>query len=147
MAAENLAKGEIAVLCLAREGVSMKSNDLLRAPEVRSFYKSDRPTRPGGDDKKWGVDRVMSSRILATGNSLSDPGAAMSARRAFPLRTLMVCFTVWLIATEVLIFDQIKFDAKAELLDQAARALRGPQVMVPTERPSNRPSGAKMERL
>jgi len=93
------------------------------------------------------VDRVMSSRIPATGDSLSDPGVAMSARRAFPLRTLMVCFTVWLMATEVLIFDQIKFDAKAELLEQAARALRGPQVMTPTERPSNLPSGAKMETL
>ena len=90
---------------------------------------------------------MMSSRILATGDSLSDPGAAISARRSFPLRTLMVCFTVWLIATEVLIFDQIKFDAKVELLEQAARALREPQFMAPTERPSNLPSGAKMERL
>jgi hypothetical protein len=89
----------------------------------------------------------MNSSILATDDSLSDPGAAMSARRSFPLRTLMVCFTVWLIATEVLIFDQIKFDAKTELLEQAGRALREPQVMVPTERPSNLPSGAKMERL
>ena len=71
----------------------------------------------------------------------------MPARRAFPLRTLMVCFTVWLIATEVLVFDKIKFDAKAELLEQAARALRGPQVMAPTERPSHLPSGAKMETL
>ena len=71
---------------------------------------------------------MMSSRILATGDSLSDPGAAMSARRPFPLRTLMVCFTAWLIATEVLIFDQIKFDAKVELLEQAARALREPQL-------------------
>lgn len=87
------------------------------------------------------------SRILPAGDSLSDPGAVMSARRAFPLRTLMVCFTVWLIATEILIFDQIKFDAKAELLEQAARALRGPQVMAPTERPSNLPSGAKMGTL
>lgn len=94
-----------------------------------------------------GVDRVMSSRMLATGDSLSDPGSAMSARRSFPLRTLMVCFTVWLIATEALIFDQIKFDAKAELLEQAARALPEPRVMVPTERPSSLPSGAKMERL
>jgi len=76
-----------------------------------------------------------------------DSAVAVSNRRSFPLGTLMVCFTIWLIATEVLIFDQIKFDAKAELLEQAARALRGPQVMVPTERPSNRPSGAKMERL
>ena len=89
----------------------------------------------------------MSSRILATGDSQSDPGAVMSARRSFPLRTLMVCFTVWLIATEILIFDQIKFDAKAELLEQAERALPGPQVMAPTERPSNLPNNAKMERL
>ena len=93
------------------------------------------------------VDRLMSSRVVVTGDSLSDPGAAMPARRAFPLRTLMVCFTLWLIATEVLIFDQIKFEAKAELLEQTARALRGPQVMVPPERPSNLQSGAKMERL
>ena len=85
----------------------------------------------------------MSNRILATGDSLSEPGVAMAARQAFPLRTLMVCFTVWLIATEVLVFDQIKFDAKAELLEQAARALHTPQVLVPTERPN----GAKMERL
>ncbi len=77
---------------------------------------------------------MMSSRILATGDSLSDLGAATSARRPFPLRTLMVCFTVWLIATEVLIFDQIKFDAKAELLEQAARALRGPLRDVPRQR-------------
>jgi len=140
-------KGKIAVLCRARERVSMKSNDPRRASEVCSFCKSDRPDATGRGRQGMEVDRVMSSRILTTGDSLSDPGAAMSARRAFPLRTLMVCFTVWLIATEVLIFDQIKFDAKAELLEQAARALRGPQVMVPTERPSNLPSGAKMERL
>ena len=90
---------------------------------------------------------MVSSRIVATGDSVSDTGAEMPARRVFPLRTLMVCFTVWLIATEVLIFDQIKFDAKAELLEQAGRVLRGPRVMVPNERPSNLPSGAKMERL
>ena len=93
------------------------------------------------------VDRLMSSRVLATGDSPSDPGAGLPARRAFPLRTLMVCFTIWLIATEVLIFDQIKFDAKAELLEQAARTLHGPQVMIPPERPSNLPSGAKLQRL
>ena len=39
----------------------------------------------------------------------------------FPLRTLVVCFTVWLIATEVLVFDQIKFDTRTHLLEQAAR--------------------------
>ena len=65
----------------------------------------------------------------------------------FPVRTLMVCFTIWLIVTEVMVFDQLKFDAKAELLNQAARALRGSQLMVPSERPSNLPGNAGMEKL
>jgi hypothetical protein len=64
----------------------------------------------------------------------------------FPLRTLMVCFTIWLIATEVLVFDQVKFNAKTDLLEQAARALHGPEVVVPSERRSNLPS-ARMENL
>jgi hypothetical protein len=72
---------------------------------------------------------------------------AVSRRRSFPLRTLMVCFTVWLIATEVLIFDQIKFSVRTELLEQATRAIRGPQQLVPTQRPSNLPGNAKMESL
>jgi hypothetical protein len=67
--------------------------------------------------------------------------------RAFPLRTLMVCFTTWLIATEILVFDQVRFNANAELLQQAARALRGPEVVVPSERPSDFPSDAKMHKL
>jgi hypothetical protein len=53
---------------------------------------------------------------------------------------------MWLIATEVLVFNQIKFNAKAELLEQAARALHGPEVVVPNDRPSNRP-GARMQNL
>jgi hypothetical protein len=65
----------------------------------------------------------------------------------FPLHTIMVCFTIWLIATEILVFDEIKFNARTELLHQAARALRGPQLIVPSERPSNVPSDAKMEKL
>jgi hypothetical protein len=76
-----------------------------------------------------------------------DPAAAVSNRRSFPLRTLMVCFTIWLIATEVLIFDQIKFNVRIELLEQATRAIRGPQLLVPTERPSHLPGDAKMEKL
>jgi hypothetical protein len=59
----------------------------------------------------------------------------------------MVCFTIWLIATEGMFFDQLKFDAKAELLNQAARALRGSQLMAPSERPSNLPGDASMEKL
>ena len=67
--------------------------------------------------------------------------------RLIPLRTLIVCFTIWLIATEVLVSDQVKFNAKAELLDQATRALRGSQLTVPGERLSNLSGDARMEKL
>jgi hypothetical protein len=76
-----------------------------------------------------------------------DTAVAVSNRRSFPLRTLMVCLTIWLIATEVLIFDQIKFTVRTELLQQAARAIRGPQLSVPAKRPSNLPGDAKMQSL
>jgi hypothetical protein len=59
----------------------------------------------------------------------------------------MVCSTIWVIATEVLIFDQIKFNVRAELLEQATRAIHGSQLLVPTERQSNLPGNAKMEKL
>src|SRR2546423_1737869 len=67
--------------------------------------------------------------------------------RGFPLRTLVVCFTVWLIATELLVFDQIKFDTRTHLLEQAARGFHGAEVIVPNERPSHVPSGANMQTL
>jgi hypothetical protein len=81
------------------------------------------------------------------GDPLSHSEAPIPRRRSFPLGTLMVCFTTWLIATEVLVFDEIKFNAKAQLLEQTARALRGSQLLVPTEPQSNLPSDAKMEKL
>jgi hypothetical protein len=88
---------------------------------------------------------------MKTSESLTasdDFSAAALNRRSFPLHTLMICFTVWLIATEVLIFDQIKFNAKTELLEQATRTIRGSQQLVPTERSSNHlQADAKMERL
>ena len=59
----------------------------------------------------------------------------------------MVCFTIWLIVTEVLVFDQLKFSAKAELLHQAERALRGSQLTAPKERPSKLPGGASIGKL
>ena len=67
--------------------------------------------------------------------------------KPFPLRTLMVCFTIWLIATEILVFDQARFNANAELLQQAARALRGPEVLVPSERPAHPQSDVRMQQL
>jgi hypothetical protein len=75
-----------------------------------------------------------------------DSVVAVSSRQSFPLRTLMVCSTIWVIATEVLIFDQIKFNVRAELLEQATRAIHGSQLLVPTERQSNLPGNAKMEK-
>ena len=76
-----------------------------------------------------------------------DNAAAASNRRSLPLGTLMVCFTIWLIATEILIFDQIKFNVRAQLIEQATRAIHGSQLLVPTERPSSLPGGTKMEKL
>ena len=67
--------------------------------------------------------------------------------RPFPLRTLMVCFMAWLIATEILMFDQFQFEAKAALLEQAARTLGAPHVMAPTERSPNPQGDATMEQL
>jgi hypothetical protein len=76
-----------------------------------------------------------------------DSAAAVSNRRSFPLGTLMVCFTIWLIATEILVFDQIKFSVRAQLIEQASRAIHGSQLLVPAERPSHFPGAAKMEKL
>jgi hypothetical protein len=93
------------------------------------------------------ADRAIANRTFGNGALPSAPGAAISRRNSFPLRTLMVCFTAWLIATEVLIFDQVESNANAALLEQAARALRGPEVVVPSERSPNFPSGSKMQNL
>ena len=59
----------------------------------------------------------------------------------------MICFTIWLIATEVLIFDQIKFNLRIELLEQATRATHGSQLLVPMERQPNLPNATAMEKL
>jgi hypothetical protein len=86
-------------------------------------------------------------KISESPTSFGGPVVAALDLRPFPLRTLMVCLTVWLIATEVLIFDQIRFNAKAELVEQAARALRGSQLIVPSERTPQLSDRAKMEKL
>jgi hypothetical protein len=93
------------------------------------------------------ADRAIANRTFGSGDLPSPPGATISRRNSFPLRTLMVCFTIWLVATEVLIFDQIKFNVRTDLLEQAARAIRGAQLLDPTERSSNLPGAAKMEKL
>jgi len=66
----------------------------------------------------------------------------ISEFKRFPLRTLMICFTTWLIVTEVLVVDEVKFKASAELIDQAGRVL-----VVPSEQPPNPSSAASMGKL
>ena len=88
--------------------------------------------------RDYAQPREKCAKISRTRNSTAVKGASYllimkmnESLTPFPLRTLMVCFTMWLIATEVLVFNQIKFNAKAELLEQASRALHGPEVVVP----------------
>jgi hypothetical protein len=50
------------------------------------------------------ADRAIANRTFGNGDLPSAPGATISRRNSFPLRTLMVCFTIWLVASEVLIF-------------------------------------------
>jgi hypothetical protein len=89
----------------------------------------------------------MSNEIIGNADSLDSSVASIRGRPAFPLRTLMVCFTTWLIASEILICGQARFNAKVELLNEAAQALRRPQVVVPNEHLLNPSSSAKMEEL
>ena len=94
------------------------------------------------------LDRVGHNRVFRIGNPRSGIVAAAGAtRQAFPVRTLVVCFTIWLIATQAMIFDQLKFNERAHLLEQSAQSFGAPQVVVPNERQSNLPSDAKIQRL
>jgi len=70
-----------------------------------------------------------------------------ASRGPFPLRTLIVCFTIWLIATQAMIFDQVKFAERVHLLEEATRSLGGPQVVVPNEPASNLSTSATVQRL
>lgn len=130
---------EIAVLRHEREWLGMKTN----------AYRGDfeAPMLPySAIDARASADTDLANRILVRGGSTSGVVGG-SVFRPFPLRTLMVCFTIWLIATQAMIFDQVKFDERAQLLEQTARSLGGPQVVIPSERPSHSSSGAEMQRL
>jgi hypothetical protein len=129
---------EIAVLRHRREWLGMKTNAYRGDFEASMLPYSATDARAPAD-----TDLAITNRNLARGDSASGTVGA-SVRRPFPLRTLMVCFTIWLIATQAMIFDQVKFDERARLLEQTARSLGAPQVVVPSQRPS---SGAEMQRL
>ena len=132
---------EIAVLRHGREWLGMKMNAYRGDFEASMLPYSATDAKTPAD-----TDRAMSNRILARDDSEGGTVGA-SVRRPFPLRTLMVCFTIWLIATQAMIFDQVKFDERAHLLEQTTRSLGAPQVVVPSERPSHSSSGAEMQRL
>jgi hypothetical protein len=55
----------------------------------------------------------------------------------------IICFTVWVIATEYLYVDLLKFNARVEMIEEAARALH-PQNVQPS---LEVPGGAKLEKL
>ena len=55
----------------------------------------------------------------------------------------LICLTTWAIATEYLAVDLMKFNARVELLEEAARALHPSQIQPSTEIPGN----AKLEHL
>ena len=132
---------EIAVLHHGREWLNMKMNAYRGEFEASMLPYLATDAKAPAD-----TDRDMSNPIPLRGDSPSGTVGA-SVRRPFPLRTLMVCFTIWLIATQAMIFDKVKFDERAQLLEQTARSLGAPQMAVPSERPSQSSSGAEMQRL
>ena len=99
-------------------------------------------------DQRPELDRAEHKRAFKVGDSPSGAvTAAIASRGPFPLRTLMVCFTIWLIATQAMFFDQLKFKERAQLLEETARSFGAPQVVIPNQRPSNLSSAAKVQRL
>lgn len=124
----------------------MNNNQSPHTADDHSWYDRDEAVRRAVQTRPES-DLTMSNQLLARGDSPTRPTWQGLARQSFPVRTLIVCFTIWLIATEVLVFDQVKFAARAKLLDQAERAFNGPQVIVPSDRPSNLSIDEKVQRL
>lgn len=125
----------------------MKMNECRASSEPASVPYSAVDTVYQGDQRLT-PDRAGHNRVFTFDNSPSGTlAAAITSRERFPLRTLIVCFTIWLIATQAMIFDQVKFDARAHLLERTARSFGAPQAVVPNEPPSTMPSGANLQRL
>jgi len=125
----------------------MKTNQYRVDSEPSSMlYSADDTVDRSGQGPEF--NRAARNRALRVGNSSNGAVAtAVASRGPFPLRTLIVCFTIWLIATQAMFFDQLKFKERAQLLEETARSFGAPQVVVPNQRPSNLPSGAKVQRL
>jgi hypothetical protein len=137
----------MAVLCHEHKLSSMKMNQYQGDGEFLSVPYSTNETVDGTDQGPE-LERESDNRVFGVGNSPSSDVAASIARRGpFPRRTLIVCFTIWLIATQAMIFDQLKFNERADLLEREAGSLGGPRVVIPNEWSSNLPSGEKVQRL
>jgi len=39
------------------------------------------------------------------------------------IQTILICATVWAVASEILVFDYLKFDARRSIMEEAARNL------------------------
>jgi hypothetical protein len=125
----------------------MKTNQYRGDPDPFSVPYSETDT-VDLTDRHLDSNRVGPNSVFGVGNSpVSDVATDIAKRGPLPLRTMMVCFTVWLIATQAMIFDQLKFNERAHLLEQEARSLGGPQVVAPNEHPSNLPTDATVQRL
>ena len=129
------------MLCHKREPCGVKTNQYGGNREPFSVLDSANDTIDR-TDQGLELDRAGGNRVFTVGNSPSGV-----SRGPFPLRTLIVCFTIWLIATQAMIFDQLKFKERAHLLEQEARSLGEPQVGVPNERPSNLSTRANVQIL
>jgi hypothetical protein len=118
-------------------------------------YRSDPGSLPDSatgaqdvNEQSLEVGRATNHRVVRASNAPNGPiAASVAIRRPFPLRTVIVCFTIWLIATQAMIFDEIKFEQRAQLLEQTARSLGAPQMAVPSEGPLHSSNGAEMQRL
>ena len=143
---EKSRQGEIAVLCHERERQGMDMNQDRGDPEPFGVPYSANDTVDRTDQGPE-FDRSRHTQALTVSNSPTDGVAGIVNRGPFPLRTLIVCFTIWLIATQAMIFDQVKFAERVHLLEGATRPLEGPQVLVPNEPASNQPTSAKVQRL
>jgi len=131
----------MAALRHKREPCGVKTNQYRKDSEPFSVLYSANDTIDRIDQGAE-LDRARGNRLFRVGNSPSG-----ASRGSFPVRTLIVCFTIWLIATQAMIFDQVKFDERAHLLERQARSLGVPQVVIPNDRQSNLSTRAKVQRL
>ena len=140
-------QGEMAVLCHEHRTCGVKTNQYRGDRESFSVPYSANDTVDQADQGPELV-RTGHNRVFRSTNSPTGAVAtAMASRGPFPRGTLIVCLTIWLIATQAMIFDQLKFDERAHLLEQAARSFGAPQAVIPNQPPSNLPSGANVQRL